>query len=223
MRKTLLIAAAAFAASVISSQAQVYSQNIVGYVNVPLVSGYTVLANQLDYDGTGTNNNVGTVFGTNLLAGTIVYAWQPTLEGYVSASWINSKGTLKWNGNTNAVNAALNEGYGVFISSPGTNNVTLVGTVIQGTNIIALATGYNFVSSVAPIAGGLTTTLGYAPQVGDHAYVWNPTSQGYTGASWINSKGTLKWNPSEPQLSVGGSAFIQTISAETWTNGFTAP
>ena len=34
MKKTLLIAAAALAASVISSQAQVYSQNIVGYANV---------------------------------------------------------------------------------------------------------------------------------------------------------------------------------------------
>ena len=32
MRKTLLIAAAALAGSIISSQAQVYSQNVVGYL-----------------------------------------------------------------------------------------------------------------------------------------------------------------------------------------------
>ena len=38
MRKTLLIAAAALASSVISSQAGVYSQNIVGYVNVPTIN-----------------------------------------------------------------------------------------------------------------------------------------------------------------------------------------
>lgn len=220
MRKTLLIAAAALAASAISSQAQVYSQNIVGYVNLPIVQGYTVLANQLDYDGTGTNNNLGTVFGTNLLVNTAVYAWQPSSSGYASATWINSKGTLKWNGNTNAVNAALNAGYGVFVYSPATNNVTLVGTVLQQTNLQALAMGYNFVSSIAPVAGGLTTTLGYAPQVGDRAYVWNPVTQGYGQSSYINSKGTLKWNPSEPQIGVGAIAFIQTISAETWTNGF---
>ncbi len=34
MKKTLLIAAAALVAGVISSEAQVYSANIVGYVNV---------------------------------------------------------------------------------------------------------------------------------------------------------------------------------------------
>jgi len=222
MRKTLLIAAAALAASVISSRAQVYSQNIVGYVNVPLVSGYSVLANQLDYDGTGTNNTVATVFGTNLLAGTVVYAWQPATVGYASATWLNSKGTLKWTGNTNAVSAALNtaNGLGVFISSPGTNNLTLVGTVLQQTNVQALVSGYNFVSSIAPLGGGLTTTLGYAPTVGDHAYVWNPATQGYGLSSYINSKGTLKWSPSEPQLGVASIVFLETAGVETWTNGF---
>jgi hypothetical protein len=222
MRKTLLIAAAALAGSVISSQAQVYSQNIVGYVNVPLAQGYTVLANQMDVDGTGTNNTVASVFGTNLLSGTTVYAWQPASAGYTSASWANSKGTFKWGGNTNAVSAALNAGYGVFIQSPATNNLTLVGTVIQATNYQALASGYNFVSGIAPLAGGITTTLGYAPQVGDIAFIWNINSQGYAQYSYANSKGVLKWGPSEPQVPVGGIAFIKTVSAETWTNGFKA-
>jgi hypothetical protein len=37
--KTLLIAAAALVAGVITSEAQVYSANIVGYVNVTLPAG----------------------------------------------------------------------------------------------------------------------------------------------------------------------------------------
>ena len=37
--KTLLIAAAALAAGLVSSQAQVYSQNVVGYANVPAPVG----------------------------------------------------------------------------------------------------------------------------------------------------------------------------------------
>jgi len=62
--KTLLLAVGALAAGLVTSQAQpVYSANVVGYMNVPLPSGqYISMANQLDFDGTGTNNNVGTVF-----------------------------------------------------------------------------------------------------------------------------------------------------------------
>jgi len=221
MRKTLLIAAAALASSVISSQAQVYSQNIVGYINVPLVTGYTAVANQLDFDGTGTNNTVATVFGTNLLAGTLVLAWQPAAAGYTSASWLNSKGVLKWTGDTNGISAALNEGQGVFIQSPATNNLTLVGTVIQGTNVVALAAGYNLVSPVAPIAGGVTTTLGFEPVVGDNILTWSPATQGYTLYSYLNSKGVLKWSPSEPQLTVGESVFVDVVAATGWTNTFT--
>ncbi len=52
--KTLLIAAAALAATVISSEAQVYSANVVGYVNVVLQGGYNLEANPFD-DGNGNH------------------------------------------------------------------------------------------------------------------------------------------------------------------------
>jgi hypothetical protein len=220
MRKTLLIAAAALAGSVISSHAQVYSQNIVGYINVPLTTGYTALANQLDFDGTGTNNTVATVFGTNLVAGSTVLAWETASSSYVPAGWVNSKGVVKWTGNTNAISAALNAGQGVFVQSPSANSLTLVGTVLQGSNVISLATGYNLVSSVAPIAGDLVTNLGYAPSVGDNVLLWSATSQSYTPYGYVNSKGTLKWTPSSPQIAVGQSFFIQAAAAKTWTNTF---
>ena len=41
--KTLIIAAAALAVGVASSMAQIYSQNIVGYVNTPVLVGYNLL------------------------------------------------------------------------------------------------------------------------------------------------------------------------------------
>jgi hypothetical protein len=223
MRKTLLIAAAALASSVISSQAQVYSQNIVGYINVPLASGYTALANQLDFDGTGTNNTVATVFGTNLVSGSTVYAWETSSAGYTSANWTKSKsGALGWIGNTNGISAALNEGNGVFVQSPATNNLTLVGTVLQGTNLISLVAGYNLVSSVAPISGDLVTNLGYAPAVGDIVYVWNTSSQGYSSDNYIKTKsGSAAWSSgAAPQITVAQAFFIQAAAAETWTNTF---
>jgi hypothetical protein len=219
MSKTLLIAAAALAGSVISSQAQVYSQNIVGYINVPIVSaGYTAVASQLDYDGTGTNNSVATVFGTNLVVNTIVYAWNGA--GYAQAKWENNKGVNQWGGDTNSVSAALKAGLGVMIKSPATNNLTLVGTVLQGTNVIQLVDGYNLVSSVAPISGGVSTALGYAPNVNDIVYTWSTTAQGWNQSKWEDKKGVLSWGSGEPQISVGAPFFILTTAAETWTNSF---
>jgi hypothetical protein len=221
MRKTLLIAAAALAGSVISSQAQVYSQNIVGYINVPLVNGFSVVANQLDYDGTGTNNTVATVFGTNLIAPSTVYAWDPSSSTYNKAQWQAKNGVTKWGGATNSISAALNAGFGVFVQSPATNNLTLVGTVLQGTNLISLVPGFNFVSSVAPISGGVTTNLGYVPNLNDYLYTWVPSTQNWFPYHYVTKNGVNHWNPSEPQITVGQPFFIDAATtAETWTNVF---
>jgi hypothetical protein len=218
--KTLLVAAAALAATVISSQAQVYS-GIVGYATINLTNGYNLIANQLDYDGTGTNNSVVTFFSTNLVAGSTVLAWNTGSGGFDTASWINSKGVLKWTGNTNSINAALGEGHGVFVQSPSAITLTEVGNVITGTNTIALTPGLNIASAVSPIGGAIQTNLNYVPVVGDTILPFDPSAQGYsTTYTYINSKGTLKWSPSQPNLQVGQAVFIQTASTPGWTNVF---
>ena len=66
--KTLLMTAAALAAGVIYSQAQgtVYSQNVVGYVNVTIpANGFNLVGNQLDL-GPGSNS-VDNVLTTGFL------------------------------------------------------------------------------------------------------------------------------------------------------------
>ena len=59
--KTLLIAAAALVATVISSEAQtVYSANVVGYYNVPIGGNrFGLVANQLNLDNT---NGISQIF-----------------------------------------------------------------------------------------------------------------------------------------------------------------
>lgn len=62
--KTLLIAAAALAAATISSQAQVYSQNVVGYVNQSIPAGhYQIIGSQL-INGSDVNQTNGDVNST---------------------------------------------------------------------------------------------------------------------------------------------------------------
>ena len=78
MKKTLLIAAAALAAGVISSQAQVYSQNVVGYINITTpAGGYSFVANQLTNGNNNVNNvlNSGLVSDPNALTNSTLYVW----------------------------------------------------------------------------------------------------------------------------------------------------
>jgi hypothetical protein len=207
--KTLLIAAAALAAGVMSSQAQVYSQNIVGYINVPLAAGYTLVANQLDLDGTGTNNGLYTVLGTNLPPNTQVLAWNGS--GYTSTK-LTAAG--KWLTDNQVLTNAMNPGAGFFVDSPAATNITLVGSVITGTNALPIVAGYQIVSAIAPIAGGIQSTNGYAPSKNDQVLVWNGT--GYASSKWTGTT----WLGGQPNLAVGEAVFLNASSNNVWTQVF---
>jgi hypothetical protein len=219
MRKTLLIAAAAFATSVISSQAQVYSQNIVGYVNLSLPAGYSQNATTLDFDGTGTNNTVTTVLGTNLPAGSQLLTWNGTSFSVNSFSIPKHQTVAVWDN----PNAPLNPGQGFFINNGGSAmTLTVVGTALVGTNANVNLTpggGYYAVSSVIPIGGDITTNLQYIPTVNDEVLVWDPAISGYDPYSYSVPKHQTVpvWSPSSPQIPVGQGFFIYTTNtAPTW-------
>src|SRR5208283_632234 len=147
--KTLLMAGAALALSLATSQAQVYSANIVGYANVVLAGNgeYTMVANPFD-DGNG--NQVTNIMSSALPKQTQVLIWDP-IAGYSS---FTKGGTGAWNGNTN-----LTPGIGFFVRNgsvgsgapPVTN--TFVGSVIVAvgasvTNGVPL--GYSLQGSPIP-------------------------------------------------------------------------
>jgi hypothetical protein len=69
--KTLLIAAATLAAATISSQAQVYSQNVVGYINQTIpATHYQIIGSQLinGSDANATNGDVNTTLINGLIS-----------------------------------------------------------------------------------------------------------------------------------------------------------
>ncbi len=205
--KSLLIAGAALAASLMTSKAQVYSQNIVGYINVPLNAGYNLVANQLDLDGTGTNNTIQTVLSTNLPNKTLVYAWNGA--GFSSAQYASSSGT--WSGVTAAVTNAMQPGEGFFIKVPVSTNLTLVGNVITGTNSYPILAGYNIVAPSAPVAGTIDTTNGFTPSIKDTISVWN--GSGFNTYQYSSTG----WSPSDPQIPVGAAVFLNSRVNTNWT------
>jgi len=210
--KSLLIAAATLAAGVMSSQAGVYSQNVVGYVNITIApTNYTLLTVPVDYDGTGTNNQVNLVIGTNLPSGANVQYW--TGSGYSQNAYSKSKG---WGTPTQK----YNPGQGIFIYNPSntTTTLTIVGTVLQGglTNSYVLPNSYSLVGSQFPVQGGITTTYGYVPSSGDSVQIWN--GNGFIQNSYSKSKG---WGSGEPIIPVGGALFLKTTNLNpVWGTNF---
>jgi hypothetical protein len=219
--KTLLLAAAAVAAGIATSQAQVFSVNAVGYVNktVP-AGGFALLANPL----IAPTNTVQALVAPlpDSASGLTVFVWQPGTGGaagqFQAASWDSAFG---WSGA--AATATINPGQGFFIKAPaGTNaiNLTFIGDVPTGTLNTTLQAGLQIVSSQVPQAGKLQTDLGYNPDGGDTVYQWDTTKQGYVVSSWDP---TFLWSPAEPTLDVGDAIFLQkaaTAKNLTWTRTF---
>jgi hypothetical protein len=170
MKKTLLMAAAALAAGIITSQAQpVYSQNIVGYVNQTFVAGYVNVANPLDNGGGNSLTNIIPNVG-GALDGVAIYIWTGT--GYT----IDQLDSLSATGVSDLGNAPvpapiINPGQMIFVgNSTGvqlTNTYTgtvHVDTAATGTNTIGsttnlLAVGYNFVASKISVGGRISSDL----------------------------------------------------------------
>lgn len=246
MRTKVLVGLAALAAGAFTAVAQqnVYSLNVVGYINLPMIEGFNLVANQLDADGTGTNNTVAGVFSTNLPLNSKVYLFDPAASSYNIASYAVPKGGTSpiWTYAPASASYSLNPGQGAWVSIPTgafggqTQNVTTVGQVLQGNlsnPYLLSAGGFALVSSQIPLAGGLTTTLGYQPQyntttkAGDKVYLYDPVAVNYTIASYGVLKGgtTPVWSingvAAEPQVAVGQGFWLNSLPGATWTTNFT--
>jgi hypothetical protein len=219
--KTLLIAAAALAVGVASSMAQTYSQNIVGYVNTPILPSYNLLVAPVSPN---TTNNAEAVL-PSLSSGDILLVW--TGGGY-AIEYFN--GPSDWyDGNFNPIpQPDLLPGQGFFYqnNTGATKTNTFVGTV-QLTNTIALAASYTLDGSTAPIAGSIESTNFNIPFTsGDIVLVW--TGGGYA-IEYFNGLGDWydgNFNPiAVPTLSLAQGFFYQnnTGSSKNWIENVIVP
>ena len=246
MRKTLLIAASALAASVISSQAGVYSQNIVGYVNYPTPVGFNTYILAVPFN-IGASNGANEVFGTSLQGAndfTQLYTWnanKSAFTGYLSddgspSGWDDINYTP-----TNAPILAVGQGFLLIPSAGGITN-TFAGAVAvqvgtQNTNTYATAFDTYYVGSAIPYAGVVTNggntggglnlseaSLG-AAQDFSQFYFWNPAKSSYTG--YLTDGGSpsgwddINYTPTNPpSINVGDAFLVIPASANLqWVQG----
>jgi len=239
--------AAALAAGVISSQAQgtVYSQNVVGYVNLSIASGQLQMyANQLD---TGSNTLDNVLSGSGLVSTkTAILEWNGV--GYNQYTYLNcadspsTPGVAGWyNGSQVEIGSTnyIQPGQGFFLRNQSSSAITVptVGQVVQGTNFYSVPVGLNTFSVPQPLGGlpldnpqinfpVVSTKTAYLQWngVGYNQYTYlncadSPSTPGIAG--FWSGTGVYEDTNSAAWPSAGGSFFIHnTAAATTWTNVF---
>ena len=197
------------------AQSNVYSLNVVGYVNVQLNTGFTMFANPLDLDGTGLNNTVQTVFSNSLPSGSSVYPF--SAGAFLPPAGYTTKGG--WAGGIAGANASLKPGSSVFVSVPSTATITVVGNVVQGALSTPYNAGYNMVGSPVPQAGLIQADLGYVPQSGASTIQFDSATQVYLAPKGFTTKGG--WAPSQPTIGVAEGLWLNSPASGAWTRNFT--
>jgi hypothetical protein len=201
MRTKTLLIAAALAAGILTSSAQTYSQNIVGYVNTVLPGGALTLIDNPLLGPNGTNG--ATQVLTGLVGGEVLYVWNNlgyyqyvfagvgvgTGLGYASDWYDLNPGTGAAIPGTvyDSVDLVywtpppqIPQGKGVYVQNPGsTLTNTFVGTVIlENTNTpVALpGGGLTLVGSTVPVGGNLESNYFNMPFIGGEVvYIWHNT------------------------------------------------
>jgi hypothetical protein len=192
---------------------------VVGYANVPLPEGSSLVANPLDFAG---GNSVTNVIGRQLPVNTSIYTWNgATYNQSIYAK--NKAGTdTNW---TPAID--LNPGAGAWIITPagsGSRTNTFVGEVLQGalTNPnIPAGGGVALLGSQVPQAGALTANLGYQPLLNDSVYEWTGSTFSQSIYSKNKAGTATNWVPSDPNISVGEGFWLSTSAGATWVRNFT--
>lgn len=219
--KALLLAAAFAAAAVSTSVAQVYSVNAVGYVNVSIPPGFSMVSNPLNA-GAG-NNTVGKLFVN--MAGTVptgfkVFTFNETTGLYnTAANYLPGVGFSP----AASANVELLPGNGAFVFNPqavGSPSLTLtfVGEVMQGALSLNLPQGFSIKANQVPQAGK-PDSFGLPGTPGDKVFRFNKTTQLYfTASTFVAGPG---WIPAVQPIEVGEAFFLyRATSAGTWARTF---
>jgi hypothetical protein len=192
--KTLLIAAAALVAGIISSNAQVYSANIVGYVNVKLNNGFTLVANPLD-NGT---NDLNSLFPNAGFGDTVYF--------YSGGTFSTSTYFGSW-----SPDLVITPGQGVFYSGGSVQTNTFSGQYVLGAHTNNIPVGFSIVSSKVPESDTLEN-LNFPAGFGDTVYF-------YRGGTYVSSTYFGSWSP-DLSPAVGESFWDSTGTGGPWVQTY---
>jgi len=183
-----------------ASLAQVYSANVVGYINITCPPGFTLFANQLS----PTNSTVGSLLPTPP-DGVSILTWSGagfSVDGYSEV--------FGWDDPS----LQLNPGSGAFFNNTTTTNIvlTFVGDVLQGNRTNSIAAGLSIISSYVPQAMDVSTN-GLVPSDGDSILTWN-------GGYIVNGYSEVFGWDNPPVVNVGQAFFYNATVPIKWIRNF---
>ena len=216
MRIKVLLGLAALAVGLSTSMAQnVYSLNVVGYINITVGAGYTLCANQLNNGTNGINQVLA-----NAPDNAIVLTFKNNdynSDLAVGGAWFDA--------NTAAPSTTtLGPGKGFFYNAPAAGTITLVGEVPQGQTSIPLPAGYSMIGTYTPQALELSAANGF-PMTENTLYLrFDTTLHDYVtdiivGGAWFDANTAAAVTVIPP---IGSGYFINNAgAATTWNYSFT--
>lgn len=200
------------------SSTNVYSLNVVGYINVTIEPGYNIVSCPLI---SSPDNTLNTLLPNS---SGFYKGWKVFFFSGGTYTQIETGTKAGWElGGTNTINP----GQAVFVQNTFSTNVTatFVGTVPSGTITNTLTPGFNLVGSVLPASGDLVTnslTMLTNAVKGDRVYVNDPV----TGYSIYTESAKGGFTPSNPTIpNVGEGFFYQNNNGTTplnWVESFSA-
>lgn len=190
-----------------AAYAQVYSQNIVGYINLPFCGGTNYFANQLD---NGYGNTLDTIFNTGVVPeGATFTEWNPATQQFFPTSTYDT--VNGW-----SINYTLTFGQGGWLDTSTLFTNTFTGSVWSGydattesfTPPLVTGTGLQFLSCYVPVGDAtFYDVVGRDPLNGDSVTLLDAATQAYTTTTFDNGA----WNNGAPSLNVGESAFFNLV------------
>jgi hypothetical protein len=220
--KTLLLTAALTAAGVATSMAQVYSVNMVGYINSSIPSGYSIIANHL--------NNTPDNLVVNLFPAppdtTTFYKYNAALSSYDILQYLDGA----YEGITDMT---LGPGEATFIASPSAFTHTFVGEV-QLASSKTINAGYQMISSALPqslpVEGApndgvpaAPVGLGYPVANGDTVYRYDNINNQYLIDQYLDGAWEGASGGSAPTPAIGEGFFLSRETgtpSSNWTRNF---
>lgn len=203
--KTLLLTAATVVAGFVSAQADtVYSQNVVGYINITIApNSFSFIGNQLvtGTDAAKTNNNIQAVLtncvsDANFVSNTVLYAWNGSgydISYYFTDAdagnqfdpthgngWYTAGGDLS----TNTLVQGPRGGNFIKNASSAPLTITMVGQVLQGTNVYTISPGFNTYTLSEPVSTNLNNSLIGFPATSDPNFAQNDAYYHYNGVTY---------------------------------------
>jgi hypothetical protein len=219
MRTKALFGLAALAVGLSTSVAQnVYSLNVVGYVNVSLQANkLSFLSIPLVPSG-GNFNITNSIALSDAQDGASLYAWTGTGWNANAPGWVAGFGWFP--------DMVVSNGVGFFIASKAASTLTFVGDVPQGALAYNIPAGLSTLGNQVPVSGNFPgASVGHD---GDSIYTWVQATQGWN-PNYASYVGGFGWYSSDPTITTNGPTlnpadgafYVNTGAAIPFTQNFT--